>query len=130
VKILILLILLLYPLAASAEQEGFFDPEITEKGYFDDDRASIPIKNPTGNTTSRKPDSFDLNGNSGGIRDSVMDDSPRNYTGTPSSPGRPPAPPLPRGGAQDMPMNQDLRRGQDLGRRTAQDTFILNSVLK
>jgi hypothetical protein len=115
---LALLILVLPQLAIA---EGFFDPEITEKGYFDEDRASFPVKNPTGNTTSRRSDSFDLNSSSSGVRDSVLDELPRNMTGTASTPPPPPTPALPKGGAQDTfqidPILKDAMRRDRRGNR-------------
>ncbi len=83
-KQLIILILLILPLNARAEdlpaeaaataqtgdqatedsdrQAGYFDENVTQDGFFTDDQAGIPVKNAAGNTTTRREDSFNLSG--------------------------------------------------------------------
>lgn len=60
-KLIPLILLIISPLSAQAE--GFFDADLARKGFFSDDQAGIPIKNPGGNITTRVKDSWDIGSN-------------------------------------------------------------------
>jgi hypothetical protein len=110
---LILIILICLPFSAIAEEEkpgvidnkegGFFEPELYEKGFFEDDRASFPVKNNVGNSTRlRGGDSWDIRGTDrvsrNALRNMIRDSlrSQNSLLGPPPPPAPPPLPARPR----------------------------------